>query len=92
MCRMKVAFTLTFMKAEQLKLYISSREYIFCLLMRKCLSDKWLQTEVSQGHQYTEELQQTSEKIVLKSLSHSSFRSIMENSGCPPLRKKSTAQ
>lgn len=30
---MKVVFTLTFMKAEQLKPYTSSREYILCWLL-----------------------------------------------------------
>lgn len=50
------------MKAEQLKLYTSSREYILCLVMRKCLSDKWLQTGVSQGQQHTEQLRETEKK------------------------------
>lgn len=34
-------------------------EYILCLLMRKRLRDKWLQTAVSQGQQHTEQLPQT---------------------------------
>ena len=47
------------MKAELLESYTSSRENILCLLMRKCLSDKWLQTGVSEGQQHTEQLRQT---------------------------------
>lgn len=78
MCRKKVVFTLTFMKAEQLKPYTSSREYILCLLMRKCLSDKWLQTGVSQGH--TEQLRQTLNNFFLVFFSCSSFCSIVERS------------
>lgn len=31
-------------------------EYILCLLMRKRLRDKWLQTAVSQGQQHREQL------------------------------------
>lgn len=43
-------------EAEQLKPYTSSGEYIFCLLMRKCLNDKWLQRGVSPGQRHTEQL------------------------------------
>jgi hypothetical protein len=45
---------LTFMRPEQPRPYTSRTEYILCLLMRKCLRDKWLQTAVSQGQELKE--------------------------------------